>query len=138
MIKKEFITAVCVKCGKKFKSYFDETQTNIITCKKCHEEIEKKETEALNLIKAARKMEKKIRLEEKKKELEGKNPYEVLAQIKLMLHRSKNRFKQASNGWWVSSNIADEKDILKECEEILEAYDIPKKYLIAETLDQKE
>jgi hypothetical protein len=35
--------------------------------------------------------------------------------------------------------IADSKEsILQECEDILEAYDIPKKYLIAETLDQDD
>jgi hypothetical protein len=59
--------------------------------------------------------------------------------MKLMLHRSKDKFRQTRNGWWVSPHDADSKEsILQECEDILEAYDIPKKYLIAETLDSKD
>ena len=137
MIKEKYYANVtCVKCGKEFKLYADGT-SNMTKCKKCYAEIEKKEKEVRKLLETARKMEKDIQLEKKRKQLEGKDPYEVLAHLKLMLHRSKN--KRLGDGWWVSSGNLNPKDsILKECEDILEAYDIPSKYLIAETLDSKD
>lgn len=137
--EKNYLNAVCVECGKDFKLYHGDITGNMTKCAKCYKAVCKLEKEAHEKIAKAREIEQQFRIKETKKKLKGKDPYEVLAHLKLMLHRSKSQFRQSRGGWWISPHDSDSKEgILKECEDILEAYDIPSKYLIAETLDSNE
>ena len=130
----------CVKCGVDFKAEYDtEGYFSPTRCIKCDKEALDLEKKAINTLEKARKIEQQIRIKETKKKLAGKDPYEVLAHMKIMLERSKTHFRQSRGGWWISPHESESKEsILQECYDILEAYDIPSKYLIAEALDSKE
>ena len=129
----------CVSCGKIYDSNYFSTGESDFKCKKCRDKVDKIEKEMMNKIEMARKKEKEFRIKERKKQLKGKDPYEVLAQMKMMLHRSKKQSVKSTRGWWVGPHSSDAREsILRECEEILDAYEIPSKYLIAEALDSKE
>jgi len=129
----------CMNCGKEYRDFKTKEGYNMTKCKECYKESLKKEKEVIQMLQLARTKEKDFRVKEKRKLLKGKDPYEVLAHLKIMLQRSKTRNRQTPQGWWVSPHDSDAKEsILQECYDILEAYDIPSKYLIAETLDSKD
>ena len=130
----------CMQCGKDYEpDWTINGNPTAVRCNKCNKKMQitaKKVGDKFEKIKL--KAEKK-RIKETKKKFKGKDPYIVLAHLKMMLKRSENKFRPTPQGWWVSSGTPEGKDsILQECYDILEAYDIPSKYLIAEALDSKD
>ena len=128
----------CINCGKEYEMPNHENQFSV-RCEECSAQSRALAEEALRSLEKSKAKEKEIRLEKKRTQLKDKDAYSILAQLKMLLRRSKKKFQKSPQGWWVSSDSSDGKEsILQECEDILDAYDIPPKYLIAETLDSKE
>jgi len=101
-------------------------------CDKTHEALENKARKTLELAKAKAK-------KEKIKSLKGKDPFQVLAELKYLIARSIKKPIQTPQGWYVTANsVEGRKSIIQECYDILDAYDIPSKYLIVESLDQED
>ena len=120
----------CITCNKAYKLRFiDGICCNMLRCDKCdkiHKALENKARKTLELAKAKAK-------KEKIKTLKGKDPFQVLAELKFLVGRINKKSIQNSGGWWITKD-----SILQECYDILDAYDIPSKYLIVESLDQDD
>jgi len=129
-------TYQCINCNKKYKlRYLNGECCNVLRCDKCdnkYKALEDKARKTLELSKAKAK-------KEKIKSLKGKDPFQVLAELKFLVGRTNKKSIHTPNGWWVSTNNLDGKEsVLQECYDILDAYDIPSKYLIVESLDQDD
>jgi hypothetical protein len=130
----------CMNCGKDCQVYYDISgNPKSARCDKCNKKMYLTIKKIEDRYEKEKLRSKNKKIIETKKKFKDKSPFEVLAYLKFMLKRSKNKFEQTPQGWWIKSSTSDSKDsILQECYDILDAYDIPSKYLIAEALDSKE